>query len=178
MRTLFLVFFSLIVWQLNASNNESQDESINWLPIQEALEKNTANPKKIFIDVYTDWCGWCRRMDQNTYSHPFIIEYINKHFYPVKMNGEMKEPITIGDQVYRFVESGRRGYHELPATLLQGRMSYPSIVFLDENNDLLQPIPGYREPNALHMFLQYFGENYYKTVDWEEFEENFESPIK
>jgi thiol:disulfide interchange protein len=40
---------------------------INWLSLEEASSLYESNPKPMFIDVYTDWCGWCKKMDASTF---------------------------------------------------------------------------------------------------------------
>ena len=66
--------------------------------------------------------------------------------------------------------SGRRGYHELAAALLQGRLSYPTVIFLDENIKMLSPVPGYQKPDAFIKIARYFGEDIYKNTDWQTYE--------
>lgn len=85
--------------------------------------------KKIVVDIYTDWCGWCKRMDASTFQDPKVIKAINKNFYAVKFNAEQKEDINFKSKVYQFVPQGNRGYHSLAAEITQGRLSYPTFVF-------------------------------------------------
>ena len=75
-----LVIFILMVL-LSTSNFQmptelGEEAQIDWLTFEEAVALNQQNPKKIFIDVYTDWCGWCKVMDKNTFSHPTIAKFI------------------------------------------------------------------------------------------------------
>jgi len=149
---------------------------INWISFEEAVEKNKKKPKKVFIDAYTDWCGWCKVMDKQTFTDPLIIEYINANYYAVKFNAESKSPITFKGKQYDFVPSGNRGYHQLAAELLNGKLSYPTVVFLDENMDLLQPIPGFRKPAEMDLILKYFGGNYYKNTSYDIFQQQYKSP--
>ena len=74
----------------------SQDNQakVNWVSIEEAQILMKKEPMKIFIDFYTDWCGWCKRMDAQTFANPIIAAYLNKHFYAVKIDAEQSEPIT------------------------------------------------------------------------------------
>ncbi|WP_332912621.1 thioredoxin family protein [Algoriphagus boritolerans] len=65
----------------------AQDQ-INWLKFEEAIAANAKSPKMLLVDVYTDWCGWCKKMDKDTFTDPKVIAYINSNFYPVKMNAE------------------------------------------------------------------------------------------
>ena len=85
---------------------------VKWYTIQQAIELNRKEPKKLVIDVYTDWCVWCKVMDKNTFGNTIIAEYLNQKYYPVKFNAEQKENITIGNNTYKFVAQGKRGYHE------------------------------------------------------------------
>ncbi|MDN4164242.1 DUF255 domain-containing protein [Cytophagales bacterium LB-30] len=151
--------------------------TIQWVSLEEAFILTRENPKKIFIDVYTDWCGWCKKMDKNTFSNPEIAQYINKHYYAVKLNAEQKEDIKLGDRIYKYVANGRSGYNEVAAALLQGKLSYPTIVFLDENFNMIQPLPGYQEPKSLEPIMVYFGENYYKNTSWDDFQKKFISNL-
>jgi thioredoxin-related protein len=163
--------------QSKADNAAKVNEpAIQWLTIQEAIEKNKKKPKKIFIDVYTDWCGWCKVMDKQTFSDPFIIEYMNANYYAVKLNAEKDEKVSFKGKEYGFVAQGTRGYHELAAELMNGKLSYPTVVFLDEKMDLLQPIPGFRKPSELDVILKYFGGDHYKNTNYDVFQQKYQSP--
>ncbi|MCS6832099.1 MAG: DUF255 domain-containing protein [Flammeovirgaceae bacterium] len=156
---------------------KNKKEVIEWLTFEEAVERCKKNPKKILIDVYTDWCGWCKKMDKDTYEHPTIATYINKHYYAVKFNAEQKEPVVFDNYTFKFIPQGRGGYHELAASLLQGQMSYPSTVFLDENLRLIQPLPGYYNAKDFDPILKYFIEGMPKNMSWEEYRKIYRSPF-
>ncbi|MEZ0485624.1 thioredoxin family protein [Fibrella aquatica] len=133
-----------------------EGKKINWISFKEAHDLNQKAPRKIIIDVYTGWCGWCKVMDQKTFSQPAIIDYVNDHFYAVKLDAEQAADITVGGQTFR----KQGNVHELAASLLQGKMSYPSTVFLDEKMAMIQPIAGYLEARMFHQIITYFGGNY------------------
>lgn len=148
--------------------NTTVAQEVNWLSWSEAAELATTeeNPKKIFVDVYTDWCGWCKKMDKDTFQNEEVAAYMEANFYMVKLDGEGKEPIEYKGKTFKFVPSGRNGYHELAAALLQGKMSYPTTIFLDEKMDMLSPVPGYQKPAAFLNIAKYFGDNIYLEKDW------------
>ncbi len=152
-------------------------QTIKWCTFAEALELNKKEPRKIVVDVYTDWCGWCKVMEKNTYNHKIIAEYLNKTFYIVKLNAEQKEDVTIGDKTYKFIPQGSRGYHELAAILLQGNMVYPSVVFLDEKVRILQSFQGYIRAKQFDEIIKFIGENHYITKSWDEFIAAYKSQI-
>ncbi|WP_350292355.1 DUF255 domain-containing protein [uncultured Croceitalea sp.] len=143
-------------------------QEVTWLSWNEAYElsQTDKNPKKVFVDVYTDWCGWCKKMDKDTFQNPEVAAYMQANYYMVKLDAEGKEDITYNGKTFKFVPSGRRGYHEFAAALLQGKMSYPTVVFLDENLGMLSPVPGYQKVEPFMQIARYFGENIYKEKDW------------
>lgn len=175
---LFILSFFFLTFQTMSSSSSSQ-ESINWVTIEEAEKLAQENPKKIFVDVYTDWCGWCKRMEANTFSHPDIISYINENFYAVKLNAEMEEPITFRGQKYINENPGqRRSSHNFARALLQGRMSYPSVAFFDEELNLITALPGYREPAQFEPILVFFSDDHFLTQpNLDEFISNFQGTI-
>jgi thioredoxin-related protein len=146
---------------------------INWLTWEEAQAKSKKEPRKIIVDVYTQWCGWCKKMDKETFAQPEIAKYISKYYYAVKFDAETKTPITVNGKVYEYVKSGNSGYHQLAAEIMFGKMSYPTIVFLNEKFEVLQPIPGYKDPASLDKIMKYFAEDYYKTTPWKKYEEMY-----
>ena len=149
-----------------------QRETVKWYTIEEVQEMVKKEPRKIFIDMYTDWCKWCKVMDKNTFTDEKVAELLNTSFYAVKFDAEGKEPVTFRDQTFKFVPQGSRGYHELAAALMQGKLSYPTSVFLDENLNLISPLPGYYPPDKLNPILEFIGEDHYKTTNYEQFLSN------
>lgn len=146
-------------------------QEIHWLTFEEAvaITKNEGNTKKVFIDVYTDWCGWCKKMDKDTFQNPEVATYMQDNYLMVKLNAEGKEPINFDGNTFEYVPSGRRGYHQLAAALLQNRLSYPTVVFLDENMKILSPVPGYQKVKPFLQIAKYFGEDIYKEQDWQSY---------
>ena len=146
---------------------------VEWMTLEEAMEKCKTDKRKIFIDVFTDWCGWCKRMDQSTFVDPAVAQYLNENYYAVKLNAEQSEDITFNNKTYHFKKNGARGYHELAAELLNNRLSFPTVVFLDESMKVIQPISGYLEAPKLEIILNYFGTDSHKTTPWETYERKF-----
>lgn len=176
-----VISLSLLIMHMSLmAGNDNPPAGINWVTIEKAEQLVKENPKKIFVDVYTDWCGWCKRMEANTFSHPFIIDYINTHFYAVKLNAEMEEPITFRGVRYVNENPGqRRSSHNFARALLQGRMSYPSVAFFDEQLNLITALPGYRDPRQFEVVLAFFNDDVFITQpNLDEFARTFESKIQ
>jgi thioredoxin-related protein len=139
-------------------------EVVKWLSYDEAIVLSKKNPKPIFIDVFTDWCGWCKEMDKKTFTNQKIATYLNKHFYSVKLNAEKAEKVHYKGQEMSNADLAGKIFH---AT------SYPTTVYLEADETLLQPLPGYQPPNDLYPILNFIGSNQYKTTSWEDYSKSF-----
>ncbi|MBK9291008.1 MAG: DUF255 domain-containing protein [Bacteroidetes bacterium] len=154
-------------------------QAVQWHSFEKAVGLASQKPRKIFIDMYTDWCGWCKKMDKDTFGNPVIAAYLNKHFYPVKFDAERKDTVTFMGQKFVNTNPGRsRHSHELARTLLQGKMSYPSFVFMDEEMRVITVVPGYFPPADFEPVLHFIATNAYQTTSWEDFKARFKGQVK
>ncbi|MBI5917472.1 MAG: DUF255 domain-containing protein [Bacteroidetes bacterium] len=180
MRNVVIAFAVLVlsIGVYSFKNSETEvaarsEEAIHWMTWQEMAEKQKKQPRKVVVDVYTEWCGWCKRMDANTFCQPQIAKYVNQNFYAVKFDAEQKGDIVYKDKTYKFVKNGMRGYHELAAEITRGRLSYPTIVFLDEKIEVIQSIPGYRDALEFETIATYFGKNEHLRTPWESYQKAY-----
>ena len=164
------IFFTLTLFICLACSLQSHAQ-INWLTWEEAQAKNKVEPRKFIVDVYTQWCGWCKKMDKATFQQQNISSYINTNYYAVKFDAETKTDIQFKDKLFKYVRQGSSGYHQLAAEITFGKLSYPTIVFLDEHLNVIQPIPGYKDAHSLDKIMKYFAEDYYKTTPWKKYSE-------
>lgn len=155
----------------------AQDSKVKWYTFEEAVKLNQTEHKKIFIDVYTEWCGWCKKMEATTFSDPTIAKILNEDYYPVRFNAETKDTINFAGK--QFINEGgkSRSPHQLAVALLQGKMSYPTVAYLNENNQLLTSVPGYYTPDRLEPILMFFAEDAFKKESFEDFQKTFKSQI-
>lgn len=166
--------FGIVIALLIFSNNIGLSQTeIEWMTWEEAMHKNEVEPRKFFVDIYTDWCTWCKKMDVATFQQEEVAAYLNANYYPIKFDGETKRTIKIKDKEYKFVKNGRHGHHTLAAALTQGKLSYPTVVFLDEDLRLIQSLQGFYGPEEFRMFCAYYANDYYKTTPWRKFASNY-----
>ena len=166
---LFLFLFILTIATGFKSDKKPVAEGIQWLTIEEAFAKIQQEPRKVLIDVYTDWCGWCKVMDRETFKNKAVVDYINRKYYAVKLNAEQKKAITLGDKKFEFQEEGGRGIHQLALALTNNQPSYPTTVFLDDKFNMIQPLPGYMKAKEFHQIITFFGEDYHKKQAFEDY---------
>lgn len=160
----------------DSAKNESDEHKIEWLTVEEAMERHAKEPRYWIMDLYTDWCGWCKRMDATTFKDSIITAEIKENFYAVKFNAEAKRDITVDGKTYKYVPNGRRGYHELAAQILNGKLSYPSFAYFNDKGQKMQVIPGFKTREQLHPILDYIGNGIYQTTKWEDYMKDYKSP--
>lgn len=164
--SIVVVLMACVGIALGQSNKVTRGQ-VKWLSFAEAVEKSKKEPRKILIDLYTDWCGWCKKMDATTYNDSSVVDYINRYFYAVKYDAESKDSLVFNGHTFRYLKDYR--CNEFAYSLLSGKMSYPSTVILDEQFTMLTPVAGYLSADILLGIMRYYGDNHYTKLKWEEF---------
>lgn len=146
-------------------------KEINWLTWDEVQVEMKKEPKFVWVDVYTNWCGWCKHMDKTTFSNPEVIDYMNKHFYAVKFDAESTAEIRFMGQMYGFDPTIKA--HKLAAMLMNGSMSYPTSILMAQNFQSPSAIPGYLKVDQIELYLRFFGDGHYKKESFVDYQKSF-----
>ena len=147
-------------------------KEVTWLSVQEASSQLEKEKRPVIIDVYTDWCHYCKVMDKTTWSNPSISDYVSKYFYPIKFNAESREPVEWMGKQYEFKPAYK--VHMLAAEWCGGNMIYPSTIILVPGEEPVI-IPGVITVKELEPMLKYFGEQHYLTTEWKSFKQDFKN---
>ena len=144
------------------------------------FEAQKKNPRPIMVDVYTTWCGPCKMMSAYTFGHPVIAKYLNENFYPVKFNAETRDSVIFNGNL--FVNHSPAGtprpVHDFAVSILDNKLMYPSIVFLNEELSRINTMAGYYKADQFEPALKYFGSGKYKNTTFEDFQKTFVAEVK
>ena len=158
---LLMIGFSVSSFKTPAS------EQIKWMTADEITAAYAKDPRPILVDLYTDWCGWCKRMDKVTYADRRVASYINKKYYAMKYNAESKQTVNFNNQKFSFVPAYKA--NEFAVYLTGGQLQYPTTVFLASPGAQPAPLAGYLTPKDIEGPLKFFGEKQQAQMSYPDF---------
>lgn len=176
-------------------------EAVQWMSFEKAVESTQKTPKPIIIDIYTTWCGPCKMMSKNTFENPIIAKFINENYYAVKfdaenfdtLNFEINIPDTVKDKKGKVIKVATkkqkvvyinpapkgtpRSPHQFANAILDGKLSYPSIVFLNEKIQRIDIIKGYYPPNNFEPIVKFIGSGAYTKTKYDDYLKTFKGEL-
>ena len=177
----FLAFLFVIISlgvQAQQDSTTKAPDLIRWMTLQEAEQKSHEFAKAVLIFLHTDWCGWCKKMEAETFSNPDIAGYINVNFYPVKLNAETHDSIRFLDSLFVNPNPGVKSAHNIARMLAGDKLSYPTLVFYNDNFRFKLVVPGFKTISEIEPFLVYTTEYVFKTTAVEKFTEYYQKAMR
>jgi thioredoxin-related protein len=143
----------------DSASENSATEAVKWHSFDEGVSLARQENKKILIDIYTDWCVWCKKMDKEVYTNGTVGQTMTSSFIAVKLNAESQKGVTFdGTQMNEASLAGTMGV-----------TGYPTTVFLDPAAKPITKISGYMEPKEFASLLRFIGEDHYKTKSFQDY---------
>lgn len=156
-KTVILSLATLLLISKGMMANEKK--SVDWIDFEQAITKAAKENKHIVVDFYTDWCSWCKVMDEQTYRNSEIVQYGNQKFLFAKINAESDAKISYKGQQFTC--------REFTAAL--GIRGYPATVFLNEKGEFITKISGFIQPDQFMPILEYLEGKYYDKMSFDDF---------
>jgi len=140
MISVFVFAFALLL------GTQTFAQELKWYTWEEGYTKATTEKKVLLVDVYTDWCGWCKVMDEKTYADAGIMKQIEKDYVPVKLNPEL-------DGTYKYNSTSYTG-RELISVLSANKFSgYPTVFFVNPATKGVVMEVGYKDATSFKIIL-------------------------
>ena len=134
-------------------------EKLRWLGFNEGIAEAQKTGKKVLIDVYTDWCVWCKRMEASTYSNDGVASYLARHYVLIRLNAESASR----------VQYKGTSYSEQDLARAFGVTGYPTTIFLKPNGEPITGMPGYAEAGRFMDVIAFIGEDHYLKQKFDEY---------
>jgi thioredoxin-related protein len=164
------LFLTAGIFAQSGTSGSSTSPEVKWYSFEDGMKLAKKQRKFVIVDIFTDWCGWCKRMDNETFRDPRVVSYLNENFVAIKLNAEGKEAIAFNGNIYTNPSPSKpRSTHQLAIALAGSRLAYPTYIYLDSKGNSITATQGYSQPEDLLPLLEYIGSNAYKTKTWKEF---------
>jgi len=149
----------LLVLLVVSFTSVSFSKDLAWKKFNVGIADAKKSGKKVLIDVYTDWCKWCKTMDTVTYKDKNIKTYLEKNFVLIKLNAEGNEQITYSGQKMS------------PGEFAQGMRvdGYPATLFMKTTGEPITVLPGFSEPKMFIHVLTFISENHFEKKSFEQY---------
>lgn len=165
----------MLLWPAAAWGQKKSVPPEVWLSLADVQNRQLVAPRPILVDVYTDWCVYCKAMDRQTWRNKNVQTYMESHFYPIKFNAEQKDTVHWEGKAY--IYQPRYKVHMLASAWLQGNMVYPSTVVIPPAGEPII-LTGYVSVSELEPVLKYFGEGHYRHTAWLEYKASYKPEWK
>jgi thioredoxin-related protein len=142
---LFVLILSSLARSTNSAAQAPAPPQVKWEAPTTAAKLAAQQGKPLLIEVYTNWCGWCKRMEEETFADPAVVRYVGANFVAMRIDAESDKKVLF---------DGREiSCRELARSVLRIN-NYPSVVYVA--NGQVSVIPGYQKPADLQKFLNNF----------------------
>ncbi len=145
---------------LSAGTQKKKTPVIEWFTFDKGLELAQKQKKLLVIDIYTDWCHWCKVMDKDTYGNSAVVAFARQNVIMAKLNAETNERFKFKGASY----SGRE------LSMMFGVTGFPTTAFMNEKGELIAKVPGFIPADRFSLILKFLvGRWYEKNMTFDEF---------
>ena len=148
----FFLLTLIVISPVLVLSESSKTPEVSWVSYDKGLETAKKQKKHILVDFYTSWCGWCKRMDKDTYTNSEVKKLLTDNYVAVKLNAESNKSLSIN------------GKNVTERQVAQDfRVSgFPTTCFLKPDGERIACLPGYAGPEQFTNILSYIKDKAYE----------------
>ena len=169
-----IVAMAVFAFSLTPSTAKAQ---VTWHTMAEASNAKIGS-KMYFVDFYTSWCGYCKKMDRETFTDPTVAKLLNKYYYPVKFNAEGSDVVKWKGQTYNGTTGQRSNAHQFASAILGRQMGFPTFVLFKADQTPIQSIPGFYSAHDFAIILWYFASGDCDKYPFDRYQQIFDKEIR
>jgi thioredoxin-related protein len=144
-----------------------KQKAIKWMTAHDAFEKNM-NDKKTLVEITATWCTSCKVM-KTSFIDTSVAKYITEKFNVVELDPDMTDTITFKGQKFFNPRSQQLPFHQLALYLGRNTISFPALIVLDENKEVIDVVGSYVSPAFLKDIAHFYGDDIYKKKSWADY---------
>jgi thioredoxin-related protein len=156
---LLVVLMVFLVSSCVSWGKQDAPTTIDWVQLDQAQNRSINDGKKILVHVYTDWCEFCKKLEDTVYPDSAVVASVSEMYHAVKLDADSNEMIRFNNEDITMRQLARS----------LGVRSYPTILFIDNKGDLLLQINGYMPVDDFKNMLAYIGEEAFTKTEFHEF---------
>ncbi len=135
-------------------------EEVAWKSFEKGLKDAAAAKKYTFVDVYTDWCGYCKMLESTTLKAKPVLAELEKNFVSIKFNAESEDQVTY--------KGKKMAMREL--SMAWGVEGFPTMLFLNHKGEIIGSFSSFAEADLMVNLLKYISSGAReRKVSFEEF---------
>jgi len=140
----FFLFFCIFITFLGSNVWAGR---VQWIDYNKGLAKAKTEKKPILLNFFANWCGYCVKMEKETFSDRTVANFLNDTFVPIRVNSD-KEPRI---------------------SAMYGVRGLPYFWFLTDKGERIASIPGFIPASMFINYLRYIQTSSYQKMDFNQF---------
>ena len=140
-----------------------------WRDWNTGLREAASSSRPVLVDVHTEWCGWCKRMNRDVYARKDVREYLQKRFVTISLDAEGGEAAQYEGKTF----TSRSLAARFRVT------GYPTTIFLAPDGTHLANVPGYIPAERFLLLLRYIGDGHLdRGITFDDFVKSAGAPAR